>query len=77
MIIAQLHHQNKETGKCKFVSQKELPDDEIPDRDSGSRVLALWTKDVVQRHPLPDGYQWFLCKEGAPEFVACVTEETV
>jgi hypothetical protein len=64
--LCQLHHQNtKDFNHTIFVSQKQIQD---------SKEMQAWTKDVQERHPLPDGYMWMCCKWDSKHFVKAVLE---
>ncbi len=37
--------------------------------NDNANAMREWTKDVNNRHPLPDGARWFMCTEENKHFV--------
>ncbi|KKL20145.1 hypothetical protein LCGC14_2458380 [marine sediment metagenome] len=58
----QMHQQNKENrSETIFISDAEFNCD-----DKGYKV---WVKNVIQIHPLPDGFEWLCCNKKSKYFV--------
>ena len=60
-MIYQMHLEDKIDHALEFVAQ------------SGNitihKEMTEWQKDVAERHPLPEGYQWLLCNEKSLKFM--------
>lgn len=66
-MIYQLHHQSRD-GSTDFVAQSvDFPADTT--QEDFNRIIGEWKAGVFERHPLPEGCNWFMCTEDAPEFM--------
>lgn len=66
-MIYQLHHEDVFTGKIEFVAQNEIED--TVDQLIFDAWFHEWFAGVRSRHPLPENCRWFVCREGAPQFM--------
>lgn len=63
-MIVQLQHQRKtDRSKREFIAQADTKTQE---------EFILWSADVFKRHPLPKGFDWLICHEGAKEFICTI-----
>ena len=46
--------------KLRFIAQNAI---------STSADMNKWLVEVQKEHPLPEGYQWFLCNEDSEHFL--------
>ena len=63
--LFQLHHQNKKDYSTEFIAQASI---------CCEKHMNLWWKQVVNDHPLPEGYQWMICNEESEHFIKTETE---
>ena len=75
--LFQLHWQffkrNGHTDHTEMRSQFS-PDEALHGNPGGTvgEEIQKWTKDVQERHPLPDGAQWLMVNEESEHFVWAV-----
>ncbi len=69
MMLIQIHHQSRnENGQPEenyMVAQKDI---------DSFQELNLFCEEVLQSHPLPDGYVFMICNQESEYFTWAVKE---
>ena len=62
--LYQLHHQSKtDRSKTVMIEQNKI---------SNAREMNEWFKEVAERKPPPEGWEWLCCNEKSKYFVMAV-----
>ncbi len=66
-------HWEFEDGHTEMRSQT-CPEEMLHGKPDSTieKEMRIWTRDVQERHPLPDGTRWLMCNEESEHFVWAV-----
>lgn len=68
-MIYQIHRQRIDDPKATELVAQGDPSEVGVGADGIAEFTQNWIKDVAERSPLPDGYQWMVCTEESDRFV--------